>query len=61
MNLGKIMARTWYEVGREVGVKLVMNMVKISGRRFFMDIDAVYDAGYRFSPPSERRLLKGHL
>ena len=34
MKLAKIMSSTWYEVGREVGMKLVMMMAKISATRF---------------------------
>ena len=48
INLGKIMCRAWYEVGREDGMKLGMNMVKMFGRQFFMAIDDFYDYGYRF-------------
>ena len=48
INLGKIMCRTWYEVGREDGMKLGMNMAKIFGRELFMAIDDFYDYGYRF-------------
>ncbi len=61
INLGKIMCRTWYEVGREDGMKLGMNMAKIFGREFFMAIDDFYDYGYRFFLLSARWLLKGHL
>ena len=42
------MCRTWYEVGREDGMKLGMNMAKIFGRELFMAIDDFYDYGYRF-------------
>ena len=54
MNLGKIMCRTWYEVGGEDGMKLGMgmNMAKIFGRQLFMAIDDFYDYGCRFSPPN---------
>ena len=54
INLGKIMCRTWYEVGREDGMKLGMKMAKIFGRCFFMAIDDFYGCGYRFSLSSER-------
>ena len=55
------MCRTWYEVGREDGMKLGMDMAKIFGREFFMAIDDFYDYGYRLFLSSERRLLKGQL
>ena len=48
------MCRTWYEVGREDGMKLGMNMAKIFGKELFMAIDDFYDYGYRFSLSSER-------
>ena len=54
IKLGKIMCRTWYEVGREDGMKLGMDMAKIFGREFFMAIDDFYDYGYRFFLSSER-------
>ena len=54
MNLAEIMCRTWYEVDQEDGMKLGMNMAKISGSRFFMGMDDLYDDGYRFPLPSER-------
>ena len=54
------MCRTWYEVGREDGMKLGMNMPKIFGRQRFMAIDDFYDYGYRFFLSSERRILKVH-
>ena len=50
MNLAKIMSSTWYEVGQEVGMKLVMNMAKISATESFMAIDD----GYIFPLSSER-------
>ena len=55
------MCRTWYEVGREDGMKLGMNKAKIVGRHFFMAIDVFYDYGCRFFLLSARWLLKGHL
>ena len=61
MNLAKIMSSTWYEVGQEVDMKLVMIMAKISATEFFMAIDDLHDDGYRFPFSSERWLLKGHL
>ena len=54
MNLAKIMSSTWYEVGQEVGMKLMMNMANISATKFFMAIDDIHDDGYRFSLSSER-------
>ena len=48
------MCRTWYEVGREDGMKLGMNMAKIFGRELFMAIDDFDDYGYRFFLSSER-------
>ena len=48
------MCRTWYEVGREDGMKSGMNMDNIFGREFFMAIDDFYDYGYRLSLSSER-------
>ena len=54
MNLAKIMSSTWYEVGQEVGMKLVMNMAKISATKLFMAIVDLHDDGYRFSLSSER-------
>ena len=45
INLGKIMSRTWYEVGREDGMKLGMNMAKIFGRDLFMAIDDLHGYG----------------
>ena len=54
INLAEIMCRTWYEVGREDGMKLGMNMAKMFGREFFMAMDDLYDDGYRFALPSER-------
>ena len=61
MNLAEIMSSSWYEDGQEVGMKLGMNMAKISGRKFSMTIDDLYDYGYRLFLLSARRLLKGHL
>ena len=48
------MCRTWYEDGREDGMKLGMNVAKIFGRELFMAIDDVYVYGYRFFFSSER-------
>ena len=61
MNLAKIMSRPWYEVGHEVGMKLVMIMAKISATPFFMAIDDLHDDGYRCSLSSERWMLNRHL
>ena len=47
MNLAEIMCRTRYEVDQEDGMKLAMNIAKISGRDLCMAIDDLYDYGYR--------------
>ena len=39
MKLPRIMPSSWYEDGKEVGMKLVVNMAKILGTLFFMTID----------------------
>ena len=44
------MCRTWYEVGQEVGMKLVIKMAKISGTQLFMAIDDLFADGYRMFP-----------
>ena len=54
MILADIMSSSWYEDGQEVGMKLVMNMAKISAIEFFMAIDDLHDDGCRFSLSSER-------
>ena len=54
MNLAKIMSRPWYEVGHEVGMKLVMMMAKISAIQLFMAIVDLDDDGYRMSLLSAR-------
>ena len=54
MNLAEIMSSSWYEDGRGVGIKLVMNTVDISAIRLFMAVDHVHGDGYRFSLSSER-------
>ena len=53
MNLAEIMSSPWFEVGQEVGMKLVMIMAKISATPFYMAVVDLHDDGSRFSWPSE--------
>ena len=45
MNLAKIMSSTWYEVGEEVGMKLVMFLANISATQLFMAVVDLDDGG----------------